>query len=96
MLVEGPTDTRETMSQGSGGSPVHFLDTATCNAILEGLRDTDGHMPDFDSAPCTPPPALPLEVTHVDGHTQTGVAFTREKATSTFIDVTHTATQVVS
>jgi len=63
MLVEGPTDTPETMSQGSGGSPVNFLDPATWEAILDGLRDTDGHMPDFDNAPGTPPPSLPLEMT---------------------------------
>jgi len=33
------------MSQGSGGSPVNFLDPATCEAILDGLRDTDGTCP---------------------------------------------------
>jgi len=31
-----------------------------------------------------------------DGHTQTGVSYSREKATNTFIDVTDAATQVVS
>jgi len=96
MLVEGPlVDIR---SQGSGGSPVNFLDQVTCDAILEGLQDQEGHIPDFTvSPPGTPPPHLPRErTTYVDGHTQTGATYTREKATSTFIDVTHTATQVAS
>jgi len=95
MLVEGPlVDIR---SQGSGGSPVNFLDTATCDAILEGLRDQEGRIPDFTvSPPGTPPPHLPLEKTHVDGHTQTGATYTRDKACNTFIDVTDTATQVAS
>jgi len=35
-------------------------------------------------------------VTLVDGHTLTGAAYTRDKSTATFIDVTHTATQVSS
>jgi len=87
------------MSQGSGGSPINFLDTATCDAILEGLRDTEGSLPDFSgSPPGTPPgtplPELPREITHVDGHTQTGATYTLEKGTSTFVDVTHTGTQV--
>jgi len=43
-----------------------------------------------------PPPYLPLEVTLIDGHTQTGATYTRDKATLTFINVTHTATQVAS
>jgi len=98
MLVEGLIDdARETRSQGSGGSPVDFLDPATCEAILNGLYDTDGRIPEFsEGPPGTPPQSLPLEVATHDGHTQTGVAYTREKATNTFIDVTHTATQVVS
>jgi len=32
----------------------------------------------------------------VDSHTQTGATFSREKATMTFVDVTHFATQVSS
>jgi len=83
------------MSLGSGKSPIDFLDPATCDAILEGLRDTEGSLPDFTGGPPgTPPPALSREVTKRDGHTQTGAFSTREKATSTFVDVTHTATQV--
>jgi len=39
---------------------------------------------------------LSLETTTCDGHTQTGATFTRKKATNTFIDLTHTATQVSS
>jgi len=85
------------MSQGSGGSPVNFLDPATCDAILDGLRDRDGRMPNFSvSPPGTPLPFLPAAMTTRDRHTQTRVAYTREKATSTFIDVTPTATQVAS
>jgi len=85
------------MSQASGGSPVNFLDPATCDAILEGLRDQVNCLPDFNvSPPGTPPPYLPLEVTLVDGHTQTGATYTRDKASNTFLDVTHTATQVAS
>jgi len=78
MLAEGPTDDAQgdTMSQGSSGSPVNFLDPATCEAILDGLRDTDGHMPEFAvSPPGTPPPQLELERTRVDSHTQTGATF---------------------
>jgi len=95
---EGPTNhAQETMSQGSGGSPVNFLDTATYDAILEGLRDKEGSLPDFTgSPPGTPPPSLQHETTYVDGHTQTGATYTRDKASNTFIDVTHTATQVSS
>jgi len=55
---EGPTDHTqgETMSQGSGESPVNFLDPATCDAILEGLRDQERYIPDFTvSPPGTPP-----------------------------------------
>jgi len=92
MLVEGPTDTT---SQGSGGSPVNFLDTATCDAILEGLRDADGTMPDFTS-PDSPAPELERDTTPTDRSTQTRVKRTAEKAMNTFTDVTHTATQVVS
>jgi len=85
------------MSQGSGGSPVNFLDPATCEAILDGLWDADERMPAFAvSPPGTPPPLLLLEMTTRDGHTQTGVSYSREKATNTFIDVTDAATQVVS
>jgi len=58
-------------------------------AVFEGL------MPDF-SPPGIPPPSLPLESTRVDGHTQTGATYTRDKATHTFIDVTDAATQVSS
>jgi len=94
MLVEGPTnDDRETMSQGSGVSPVNFLDPATCDAILEGLRDQAGCIPDFAvSPPGILLPDLPLEISKRDGHTQTGVAYTRDKATNTFVDVTDAAT----
>jgi len=95
MLVEGPTDTRETTSQGSGGSPVNFLDTATCDAILEGLRDADGMMPDLAS-PDSPAPELEMDMTPHDRYTQTKVKRTAEKGINTFTDVTHTATQVVS
>jgi len=84
------------MSQGSGGSPVNFMDPATGDAILNGLRDADGHMSDFNSAPGTPPPSLDLEVTRVDGHTQTGATFTRDKVTATIISVADAATQVLS
>jgi len=97
MLAEGPTgDARETMSQGSSGSPVDFLDSATCEAILDGLRDSDGRMPTF-SPPGTPPPALDIEATQRDRHTQTrtGAKYTADKASNTFIDVTDAATQVV-
>jgi len=101
MLAEGPTDDAqgETMSQGSGGSPVNFLDPGTCEDILDGLQDTDGHMPAFDgSPPVTPPPFLEREVGRAtrDGHTQTGAMYTRDRCTNTFIDVTDVATQVVS
>jgi len=82
------------MSLGSGGSPVDFLDTATYEAILESLRDDPGQTPAFSGSPPGTPPDLPLEMTTCDGHTQTGATYTREKATMTFADVTHTATQV--
>jgi len=96
MLVEGPTDdARETLSQGSDGSPVNFFDPATCEAILHGLRDRDGRMPTF-SPPGTPPPALDTEMSTRERHTQTTVTRTADKATHTFQDVTHTGTQVVS
>jgi len=95
MLVEGLTDTRETTSQGSGGSPVNFLDTATCDAILEGLRDADGMMPDFAS-PDSPAPELERDMTPRDRYTQMRAKRTAEKGMNTFTDVTHTATQVVS
>jgi len=52
-------------------------------------------MPDFNSAPGTPPPSLDLEVTRVDGHTQTGATFTRDKATATYIPLADAATQVL-
>jgi len=67
MLVEGTLE--DTRSQGSGGSPINFLDPATCDAILEGLRDQEGCIPDFAvSPPGTPPPDLPLKIssTHTD------------------------------
>jgi len=46
------------MSQGSDGSPVQFLDPATCDDILANLRGADGILPNFDSEPGTPPPTL--------------------------------------
>jgi len=94
---EAPTvPQEEAMSQG--GSPVDFLDQATCDAILEGLRDQEGHIPDFtDSPPGNPPPNLPRETTSRDGHTQTGACHSqREKASNTHIDVADAATQVIS
>jgi len=84
------------MSQGSGGSPVDFLDTATYEAILDSLRDDTGRTPAFSGSPPGTPPQLSLETTTCDGHTQTGATFTREKATNTFSDVTLTARQVSS
>jgi len=53
LSLEEPTD--DTMSQGSHGSPVNFLDPATCDAILEGLRDTVGSLPDFTGGPTGTP-----------------------------------------
>jgi len=92
LSAEEPTE--ETMSLGSGGSPVDFLDPATYEAILESLRDVPGQTPAFSGSPPGTPPQLSLETTTRDGHTQTGAFSTREKSTSTFVDVTHTATQV--
>jgi len=45
---------QETRSQGSGGLPVDFLDPATCDAVLDGLRDTEGRIPDFSVSPPAP------------------------------------------
>jgi len=73
----------EAMSQGSG-SPVTFLDTATCDDILADIRGPDGTLPDFGhiaSEPGSPPPALELEVTHSEGETQTDPALTQDLAT---------------
>jgi len=50
------------MSQGSDGSPVQLLDPATCDDILADFRGADGRLPNFDSKPGTPPPALEAEV----------------------------------
>jgi len=52
----------EAMSQGSEGSPVQFLDPATCDDILADLRRADGSLPTFDSKLGTPPLALEAEV----------------------------------
>jgi len=92
---EGPTDNQDTMSLGSGGSPIDFIDPATYEAILVSLRDDPGQTPAFSGSPPGTPPQLSLETTTRDGrHTQTGATFSREKSTMTFVDVTHTATQV--
>jgi len=60
-------------SQGSG-SPVAFIDAATCDHLLQDLRGADGQLPDFNSIgsePGSPPPALEAEVAHGDKETQT-------------------------
>jgi len=53
------------MSQGSKGSPVLFLDPATCDDILADLRGKDRRLPMFsDSKPGSPPPTMEAEETH--------------------------------
>jgi len=59
------------MSQGSDGSPVQFLNRATCNDILVDLRGVDGRLPTFDSERGTPPPALVAEVARGERGSQT-------------------------
>jgi len=92
MLVEGPTVTRET---SLGGSPVQFFDLATCDALLEGLREADGTLPDFTTSDL-PPPDLERDTAPTNRSTQTRRTRTTERGNNTFLDVTHTATQVVS
>jgi len=46
------------MSQGSGGSPVNFMDNDTCENILKDPRREDDTLPNFNSDPGKPPPVL--------------------------------------
>jgi len=71
------------MSQGSG-SPIAFLDPGRCDDILADIRRPDGTLPDFGSIPSErglPPPALELEVTHIEREMQTDPAPTHDRAT---------------
>jgi len=81
-------DTQASFSRGAdnqtSGSPLTFLDTATCDDILADIRQPDGTLPDFGSIPSepgTPPPELEREVTHIDRETQTDHAPTQERGT---------------
>jgi len=50
------------MSQGSDESPLNLIDNNTCDEILQRLRGADGTLPNFDSDPGSPPPALEADV----------------------------------
>jgi len=72
-------------SQGSG-SPVAFMDAATCDDLIQDLRGDDGQLPDFDSLgsePGSPPPALEAAVDHGERATQTHSVTTCDTSTDT-------------
>jgi len=92
----------EGMSQGSDGSPVNFLDPATCDDILHNLRHADGSFPTFDSSdPGSPPPTLESEVAHGERATQTSPVPTHDQSTNVLmvpapVSTSDQATQVIS
>jgi len=81
-------DAQGSFSRGAdsqtSGSPLTFLDPASCDNILADIRQPDGTLPDFGSIPSepgTPPPELEREVTHIDRDTQTNHAPTQDRGT---------------
>jgi len=83
------------MSHGSGGSPVNFLDPDTCDDILQGLGREEGTLPNFDSDPDTPPPALEAEVACNRG-TQTCPTPTQDQSTYVLMVRTQNIIRTVS
>jgi len=69
---EEPTGQEETMSLGSGGSPVDFLDTATYEAILDSFREDPGQTPAFSGSPPGTPPQLARETLPVTDNSDRG------------------------
>jgi len=82
------------LSQGSGGSPVNFLDAENCDDIFQGLRRRNRTLLSFDSDSDTPPPELKAAVA-CDRGTQASSGPSQDQETQVgFVSVQGQETQV--